>query len=178
MRACVRELQRGVGKGRTLLLGEDDFDHTPKELAAVPVLLGVLRILVVEELDEGERLLPPARRSQCEWCVPGVTARARRIQSSAPQSHISNLELRTGSSGASCHGGFLSTCLRARLARARYLLALHLMLRMNALGPLWRPTHFIPLAHINTRLHTVAALRVLPARLATQGWAHACALLS
>jgi hypothetical protein len=60
VRACVRELQRGVGKGRTLLLGEDDFDHTPKELAAVPVLLGVLRILVVEELDEGERLLPPA----------------------------------------------------------------------------------------------------------------------
>jgi len=114
VRACVRALQKRVGKGRTLLLGEDDFDHTPKELAAVPVLLGVLRILVVEELDEGERLLPPAdAHSVSGACLPSaITASTRCIQSSAPQSRISILELRTGSSGASCHGAFLSTCLR------------------------------------------------------------------
>ena len=55
----MRARETGVGKGLTLLLSKDNFDHAPVKFAAVPVLFGVLRILVVEKLDEGKRLAPP-----------------------------------------------------------------------------------------------------------------------
>lgn len=48
------------GRGLTFLLCENNFDDAAVELSAIPVLFGILRILVVEKLDEGKRLAPPA----------------------------------------------------------------------------------------------------------------------
>jgi hypothetical protein len=47
------------GGGLTLLLCENNFDDAAAEFAPIPVLFGILRILVVEKLDEGKRLAPP-----------------------------------------------------------------------------------------------------------------------
>ena len=195
----MRARETGVGKGLTLLLSKDNFDHAPVKFAAVPVLFGVLRILVVEELDESKRLLPPAdahRARVSRACLRSRPARgayprssgtragrkephARAAhQSSAPQSHISKAshwELWGGVMVESC----LHSCVRPRLARQGQLLALCLMQRMHALGPRWRPTHFIPLVHIATRLRTAPYRRIgsLAARLhALARWARLAGL--
>lgn len=42
----------------TLLLSKDHVYHTPMELTAVHVVLGVLRLVVVREFDKAERLGP------------------------------------------------------------------------------------------------------------------------
>ena len=59
VRAAIQ--QHTHGQGLTLLLGKNNFDHTPVKLSTVPVFFGILRIFVVEEFDEGKRLPPPGK---------------------------------------------------------------------------------------------------------------------
>jgi hypothetical protein len=49
-----------LARGFALLLGEDDLNDAALELAAIHVVLRVVRMVNVGELDEGERLRAPA----------------------------------------------------------------------------------------------------------------------
>ena len=51
-------------KRLTFLLGKDNFDNASLELAAIPVVLGILRVPIIEELDKCKRLLLPASEQE------------------------------------------------------------------------------------------------------------------
>ena len=65
-RACSPARRRGaitvahLARGLALLLGKDDLDDTALEFTAIHAVLGVVRLVDVRELDEGEWLCAPA----------------------------------------------------------------------------------------------------------------------
>ena len=86
--------------------------------------------------------------------VQDVKSPTRAQHISRPHPNLTSQSFALGALGGVMVESCLHACACPRLARQGQLLVLRLMQRMNALGPRWRPTHFIPLVHIAMRLRT------------------------